>query len=64
MITQFVSKSVLHHVGLSWIISSKIKLDMKSKKMVLIDKIKVHGITHTYVIYSMELYLNISLEIL
>ena len=50
MITKFGLNAILHYVGMSWIICSKIKLNMKWTKVIIqIGLIKFLGITHPFV---------------
>ena len=64
MITPFMMNSMLHHVGMSWIIRSK--KEMYYENFSNHDNVgwfkKVHGTTKTYVLNYMELRLKVLLN--
>ena len=64
MITPFVMNSMLHHVGMSWMISSKKGMDYENSPItrMLAGLKKVHGTTKTYVLNYMELRLKVLLN--
>ena len=60
IITKFLLNAILHHVGMSWIIWSNEKLNMKWTKLIIpIGWINVLGITQTSVKVRMEVFLNL-----
>ena len=64
MITPFVMNSMLHHVGMSWMISSKRKWIMITSPIprTLAGLKQVQGTTKTYVLNDMELLLKVLLN--
>ena len=64
MITPFVMNSMLHHVGMSWMIISKKEMDYDNfsnhENVGWFEQ--VHGTTKTYVLNYMELLLKVLLN--